>query len=405
MDMRKWLLLVGILSVMMGPQRAWADEPIFGPPVLPAGFKITPAIEQLHHPTRITFGPDGRLYIAQQTGEVMAVTLKNGAEVSREQVATARLNPLGITLRGDKLWISDTGTIAVYTRTANGQYVNRQEIVTKIPNGRHQNDGFAWGPDGKLYWGLGSTTDSGPEPHPWSGSIMRMNADGTGVEVFARGFRNPYGIGFGPDGTLWVTDNGVDSKVSSDELNRVIQGGDYGFPSVSGAPPAGSKTRAPTALFGDHNSTDGLVVYTGEKFPEKYRQGIFVAMWGSSSDDRVGRAVGFVDVHNPDHGVVSLFATGFQRPLDVTEDASGDLWVADFMAGTIYRITYDQSVAPIEPVVPTVPPNEIPKSGPLPQPTKGPGPAPAPYWLWTGVGIGTLLTGGILWRWSRLRRR
>jgi glucose/arabinose dehydrogenase len=403
--------VVGLLLLL--PGQALAD------PVVPSGFQIAPAIEKIHHPTRLAWGPDGRLYIAQQTGEIIAVQLKDGKEVARDQVATAKLNVLGITLKDDKLWVSDPGVIAVYTRTPAGKYEGRQEIVTGIPHGRHQNDGFAWGPDGKLYWGLGSKEDKGPEDHPWSGSIMRMNPDGTGLEVYAKGLRNPYGIGFAPDGKLWVTDNGVDDPPTSDELNLIVQGGDYGYPTVFEMPPAGSPTKAPTALFGDHNSTNGLAIYTGQQFPAQYRGGIFVAQWGSSFDEVTGRAVAFVDVRDPAKGIVSPFATGFVRPLDVLMGPDGDLWVADFVAGTIYRIWYvgADGGKPPEPVPPKPvdpPPGPAPSPAPTPSPTPTPTPPPpqpapsprASLVLWMALGVGgALLLGAGVWLWHQRRSK
>jgi glucose/arabinose dehydrogenase len=368
-------------------------------PQVPRGFRIEAAVQNLHHPTRLVFGPDGRLFVAQQTGEVVAVTLKDGQEAARDQVADAKLTLLGIALKGDKLWVSDTGAIAVYSRTPEGRYANRQEIVMGIPHGLHQNDGFAWGPDGMLYWGVGSTTDRGPEEHPWSGSVMRMNPDGTGVEVYARGFRNPYGIGFGPDGKLWVTDNGVDSQATSDELNLVVQGGDYGFPKVFEMPPAGSPTKAPVALFGEHNSTNGLAVYTGKQFPEQYRGGIFVAEWGSSFDETTGRAVGFV---TPD-GKVSQLATGLTRPLDVTMGPEGDLWVADFVPGVVWRISYtgEATPAPGTPAPGTPAPGTPAPGTPAPgTPTPG---APAP-WLGAALMLGAILLGALAAIWAAKAR-
>lgn len=357
--MRRPLAALFLLLLTAAPAAA---ETTFGPPTVPAGFRIEPVVQNLHHPTRLAFGPDERLYIAQQTGEIIAVTLDKGKETARQQVAKAKLHLLGIALKDDKLWTSDTGAISIYTRTPEGIYIDRQEIVPKIPHGLHQNDGFAWGPDGKLYWGLGSTKDRGPESHPWSGTIMRMNPDGTDVEVYASGFRNPFGIAFDLRGRLWVTDNGADEPASSDELNLVLQGQNYGYPDVFDMPPPGSPTKAPVALFGDHNSTNGLAVYTGAQFPARYQHQLFVAMWGSSFDETTGRAVGLVDL-TPDGdsftGRVSLFAPGFTRPLDLTMGPDGDLWVADFVPGIIYRIWYD---GPVESAV-TAGPSSLPIRG------------------------------------------
>lgn len=395
--MRRIAAWLAFCAALMIPAAAVADKH-FGPPRTPEGFHIEPAIQKLHHPTRLVFGPDGRLYIAQQTGEVVAVTLKEGKEVARDQVAEGKANLLGIALKDDRLWVSDTGTISVYTRTPEGRYANRQEIVTEIPHGLHENDGFAWGPDGKLYWGLGSSTDRGPEQHAWSGSIMRMNPDGTEVEVYAKGFRNPFGITFGPDGRLWVTDNGADDPVSSDELNLVVEGGHYGYPDVFEVPPAGSHTKGPVALFGPHNSTNGIVVYTGKMFPRRYQGGIFAAMWGSSFDDNVGRALGFVDVSRTDVLATPMtFISGLNRPLDVAMGPDGDLWVADFVPGIVYRVWYD---GPADP--PMDPPAQVDEALPPVHQAEA-NPRAMSLLVWAGAGGGMLLVSGAVWLFRRRR--
>jgi len=93
---------------------------------------------------------------------------------------------------------------------------------------------------------------------PCSGAVMRVPINGGKPELFAWGFRNPFGLAFGPDGTLYVSDNGFDVRGSrpiwgaADHLFAVKQGAWYGWPDytthlrpVSGpCPPASPCTRS-----------------------------------------------------------------------------------------------------------------------------------------------------------------
>ena len=74
-----------------------------------------------------------------------------------------------------------------------------------------------------LFITVGTPSDHGPSDHPYAGTIIQSRADGTEKKVFARGFRNPFGIAFGPDGELFVTDNDSASN-SGDEINHVRYG-------------------------------------------------------------------------------------------------------------------------------------------------------------------------------------
>lgn len=80
-----------------------------------------------------------------------------------------------------------------------------------------------------------------------SGTILRINADGTGLEVYAWGLRNPYGVMWGPDGKLYVADNAYDERGSrpianaKDNIWIIKQDGWYGFPDYSSGIPVTDK--------------------------------------------------------------------------------------------------------------------------------------------------------------------
>ena len=84
-----------------------------------------------------------------------------------------------------------------------------------------------------------------------SGTILRMNTDGSGLEVYAWGLRNPFGVLWGPDGQLYAADNAYDERGSrpiahaQDNIWQVKQNGWYGFPDYSsGIPVTDSRFRS-----------------------------------------------------------------------------------------------------------------------------------------------------------------
>jgi glucose/arabinose dehydrogenase len=194
-----------------------------------------------------------------------------------------------------------------------------------------------------MYVGVGSTCNACAEPDPRSATIMRFRDNGSAGQVFARGLRNPYGLAFRP-GTaqLYATDNGRDDFDDQvpDELNRIVRGGRYGWPSCWGnGGGSGCKgTVPPVALFEPHASADGLVFYTGRTFPARYRGDAFVAEFGQTVGGGYnGHKV--KDVHFAGKRVtVSDFATGLSNPLAVIVARDGSLLVADFGTGAIWRI-------------------------------------------------------------------
>jgi glucose/arabinose dehydrogenase len=235
------------------------------------------------------------------------------------------------------------------------------------------------GPDKKLYVTLGQPYNVQPKGKVdmyekiGIGGIIRLDPfDGGGREVFAKGSRNSVGMDFNPkDGTLWWTDNQVDGlgdDVPPGELNRSTKAGEhFGFPywngkyKVAGSPaapdlkdmPEPKGAIFPQVEFPAHQAQLGMAFYTGNKFPAKYRGGMFVAAHGSWNRTKPsGAEIQFVPVNaDGSAGKMEVFASGFLdpetglyrgRPVDVAVMKDGSILVSDDFAGAIYRISYEQ---------------------------------------------------------------
>ena len=305
-------------------------------------------------PTSMAFAPDGTLYVSQENGIILAMvdTDSDGQADLAGSIARGFVAPLGLAFHEGSLYVSSrTGKVTVFRDVdGDGQVDKLEEVISGLPNGIHQNNGLAFGPDGKLYLTLGSTCNACIESDERSATIMRFNVDGTGGEVYARGLRNVYDIAFHPiDGTLFGADNGRDEESLNvpEELNLIVEGGEYGWPDCWGA--AGGTncdgTIAPVVELEARSSADGMAFYTGEMFPPEYRNNLFIAMWGSHSG-LFGRKVVRVELTPRGDGYtaqVSEFALGTDRPLDLVVAPDGALLVADYGTGVIYRIYWEGS--------------------------------------------------------------
>ena len=230
------------------------------------------------------------------------------------------------------------------------------------------------GKDGLLYVALGQPFNVPPREklklysEVGIGGIVRLNPfDGSKREVFARGIRNSVGIEFNPkNGDLWFTDNqtdGMGDDIPPGELNRATRPGQhFGYPWLGGhkvriAEQGYDKDPLPKGAVGPevemeaHAADLGLAFYSGNKFPAKYRGGLFSAQHGSwNRTTPIGARVMFTSLKaDGSADKTEVFADGWLdpetrqyrgRPVDVAPLPDGSLLVSDDFAGAIYRITY-----------------------------------------------------------------
>jgi glucose/arabinose dehydrogenase len=335
---------------------------------LPPGFTIS-VVARVPSARAMAMGPGGTLFVGSATaGSVHAVVLPasgTGDAVVRT-IATGLREPAGVAFRDGALYVSAIDRILRFDDIERRLADPKPPVVVadRFPTETHHGRKFiAFGPDGKLYVAVGAPCNiCAPDPDRYAG-IMRMNPDGSGIEVFARGVRNTVGFDWHPQTKeLWLTDNGRDllgDDAPPDELNRAPRAGlHFGYPYCHGgtiADPefggrrACSEFEPPAQNLGPHVASLGMRFYTGTQFPAVYRNQIFIAEHGSWNRSRkIGYRVTLVTLDAAGKPTrYEPFAEGWLdggrawgRPADVLVAPDGSLLVSDDYAGAIYRIRY-----------------------------------------------------------------
>ncbi len=319
----------------------------------PQGFAVYRFAEGFHEPTALAIDHQSTLWLAERDGNIFALVDADHdgrAEPRRfaSGLALRELRGIAFDDRGT-LFASSRGRISVVEDADGDADADAiDDIVSGLPNGRHQNSNLVIGRDGRLYFGNGSTCNLCDERSPLSAAILSVKPDGDDLRLFAEGLRNAYGIAFAPDGNLYATENGTDppdDPDAPDELNRIVEGGDYGWPRCSGwralEKDGCDDTKPPLVELQRSSLSYGIVVYGEGPFPERYRGGVFIAQRGADyGDSGIGGRV-VVVLFGGKAPAEEVFATGFEHPLSVAVDPAGALYVADFGTGVVYRIVYE----------------------------------------------------------------
>jgi PQQ-dependent dehydrogenase (s-GDH family) len=259
-------------------------------------FKRSVVVSGLADPWEITWGPDGKLWTTERVGKrITRIDPKTGEEqvaatIDEVSAPGGQDGLLGLALepntnnvyvfytyqdqaKGPDPMVKDPnsiyrflyGKIVRFTfNPSDGTLSGKTDILTGLPAGNDHNGGrLKFGPDRKLYLTLGDQGNNQlgnfclpvePQRLPtakelaakefasYVGKSLRINLDGSipkdnpklnGVvsHVYTYGHRNPQGLDFAPDGQLYSSEHG---PKTDDEVNRLVKGGNYGWPNVAG---------------------------------------------------------------------------------------------------------------------------------------------------------------------------
>jgi len=355
--------------------------PIFTPPAplaaekiplnkikVPAGFKVELWASGIHAARAMALGSKGTMFVSSRVapGNVYALVDKGGKREVKT-IFTGLDMPNGVVFRDGALYIAAQNRILRYDGIEDkldnpGAGV---VIIDSLP--KHQPHGWkylAFGPDGKLYFNIGAPCNICIPPET-NANIVRINADGSGLEYVARGVRNSVGFDWHPvTKELYFTNHGRDwlgEDVPNDTLHHVSSRSvpHFGYPYCHqgdildpdfGQGHSCSEFSAPLLKLGPHIAPIGTMFYTGNMFPAQYKNRLFIAMRGSwNKTEKIGYNISTISLAAGRPPKQEVFAEGWLennqpwgRPAYLFQMPDGALLLSDDHAGAIYRISYSR---------------------------------------------------------------
>ncbi len=333
---------------------------------LQKGFHIELYAGNVPNARSLRQGEKGTVFVGSRLQDKVHYITESGGKREVKVLVSGLYRPNGLAIKDGTLYIAELSKISKIEKVEDNLDKSPKpvEIYSDLPKDEAHGWKFiAIGPDNKLYVPIGQPCNNclPPDTH---GQIRRINLDGSGAEVIAKGVRNTVGFDWHPvSKELYFTDNGRDwasEDVPEDELNRVTKiGQHFGSPFCYQGdfldPEFGwghscSEFVPPVLKTGPHSASLGMRFYTGGNFPAKYKNAIFIARHGSwNRTKKFGGDILAVFL-NKDGTVkgTEVFITGFigpdnnyiGRPVDVLFTKDGAMLISDDYNGAIWRVTY-----------------------------------------------------------------
>ncbi|MDB5242037.1 MAG: dehydrogenase, partial [Spirosoma sp.] len=312
-----------------------SDDDKHDPKYAVGSLNVAPGLEatlfaaepMLKNPTDIDVDARGRVWVCEaynyrpavngnptnkEGDRIMILEDTNGdgkADVSKVFYQGTELeSPLGIWVQGNKVIVSDSPNVWVFTDDNNDDKADRKELLFTGIGGEQHDHGmhtFVFGPDGKWYFNFGnageqlldkdgkpvvdvSTGKTIDKQNFKQGMVFRCDPDGKNVELLGQNFRNNYEVAVDSYGTMWQSDNDDDGNKGV-RINYVMEYGNYGYTDeLTGAGWQANRTNVeseiplkhwhlndpgsvPNLLQTGAGSPTGMIVYEGKLLPQQFQ--------------------------------------------------------------------------------------------------------------------------------------
>ncbi len=384
---------------------------------LPSGFKAVVFAENLGGTRHLTVNANGDVYVKLsrlKNGKgIYRLRDTNGDGKAEDISGFGNFGGTGIAIKNGYLYASSDEEVFRFKLDANNNIVNPdkpEKVVTGLLS-RHEHEAKAIALDnnGNLYVNIGAYSNAcqvddrqkgspGMKPCPIldsAGGIWQFKADklnqtyGDGTR-YATGLRNVVGLDWNTStNTLFVMQHGRDqlhdlfpdmydtkqsAELPAECMYELHKGSNCGWPYIyydqlqhkkilapefggDGKKTGGEDAQDPVVAFPGHLAPNGLLFYTGNQFPEKYKNGAFVVFhgsWNRAPEPQEGYYVVFVPFKDgKPSGNWEVFADGFSggpdftasgrakhRPCGIAQAPDGSIYVSDDAKGTIWKISY-----------------------------------------------------------------
>jgi glucose/arabinose dehydrogenase len=390
---------------------------------LPEGFKATLFADTIGSARHIAISKNGVLFAKlsrpdKQGRTIIRLEDENKDGVSDKKTGWGNYGGTGIFLRGNVLYASSNEAVFKYQLDSKDEVVNPLSPVTivsgLIDRRQHESKSITLDGKGNVYVNIGAYSNACQEKDRMPGSKGMMPCpilDSAGGiwkfdgqkenqvygdgKRYATGLRNVVGLDWNTQtNSLFVTQHGRDqlnsfyptlytdaqnAELPAETMYEIKEGDNAGWPYVyfdpyqkkkivspeyggDGKKEGGENAIDPTVFFPAHMAPNALLFYTGNQFPEKYKNGAFIAFhgsWNRAPLPQEGYFVAFVPFKDgKPNGPWEIFANGFSglsgdekvknprnakaRPCGLAQGPDGSLYVSDDNKGSIFKISYSK---------------------------------------------------------------